>query len=55
MRAVVIHPPHELRVEDRPVADPGPGQVRVAIRAGGICGSDLHYWQHGGRVAESGV
>jgi L-idonate 5-dehydrogenase len=48
MRAVVIHPPHELRVEDRPVADPGPGQVRVAIRAGGICGSDLHYWQHGG-------
>lgn len=48
MRAVVIHPPHELRVEDRAVADPGPGQVRVAIRAGGICGSDLHYYQHGG-------
>lgn len=48
MRAVVIHPPHELRVEDRALADPGPGQVRVAIRAGGICGSDLHYYQHGG-------
>lgn len=48
MRAVVIHPPHDLRVEDRAVADPGPGQVRVAIRAGGICGSDLHYYQHGG-------
>ncbi|HWT08298.1 MAG TPA: L-idonate 5-dehydrogenase [Roseomonas sp.] len=48
MRAVIIHPPHELRVEDRPVADPGPGQVRVAVRAGGICGSDLHYYQHGG-------
>ena len=48
MRAVVIHPPHDLRVEDRPLAEPGPGQVRVAIRAGGICGSDLHYVQHGG-------
>ncbi|MBR0680594.1 L-idonate 5-dehydrogenase [Roseomonas eburnea] len=48
MRAVVIHPPHDLRVEDRAVADPGPGQVRVAVRAGGICGSDLHYYQHGG-------
>ena len=48
MRAVVIHPPHDLRVEERAVADPGPGQVRVRIRAGGICGSDLHYYQHGG-------
>jgi L-idonate 5-dehydrogenase len=48
MRAVVIHPPHDLRVEDRPVAEPGPGQVRVRIGAGGICGSDLHYCQHGG-------
>lgn len=48
MRAVVIHPPHELRVEERAVAAPGPGQVRVRIRAGGICGSDLHYYQHGG-------
>jgi L-idonate 5-dehydrogenase len=25
-----------------------PGQVRVRVRAGGICGSDLHYFQHGG-------
>ena len=38
MRAVVIHPPHDLRVEHRAVADPGPGQVRVAIRAGGLSG-----------------
>ena len=28
--------------------DPGPGQVEVAIEAGGICGSDLHYFNHGG-------
>lgn len=48
MRAVVIHAAHDLRVEAREPGDPGPGQVRVRIRAGGICGSDLHYFQHGG-------
>ena len=48
MRAVVIHAAHDLRIEDRPAGDPGPGQVRVHIQAGGICGSDLHYFQHGG-------
>ena len=48
MKAVVIHPPHELRVEDQSAAEIGPGQVAVRIRAGGICGSDLHYYRHGG-------
>ncbi len=48
MRAVVIHAPHDLRIEARPVVEPGPQQVRVSIKAGGICGSDLHYFHHGG-------
>ncbi|MGA0598367.1 L-idonate 5-dehydrogenase [Enterovirga sp. CN4-39] len=48
MRSVVIHPPHQLRVEDVPDELMGPGQVRVAVKAGGICGSDLHYYRHGG-------
>lgn len=48
MRAVVIHAAQDLRIEDRPAGNPGPGQVRVRIQAGGICGSDLHYVQHGG-------
>jgi L-idonate 5-dehydrogenase len=47
-RAVVIHAAQDLRVEHRETGDPGPGQVRVRIAAGGICGSDLHYFQHGG-------
>jgi L-idonate 5-dehydrogenase len=47
-RAVVIHAAHDLRVETRDTGEPGPGQVRVRIAAGGICGSDLHYFQHGG-------
>ncbi len=49
MKAVIIHGPHDLRVEDAAEsAAPGPRQVAVRIRAGGICGSDLHYYHHGG-------
>ncbi len=48
MRAVIIHAAHDLRVEERPNPEPGAGQVLVAIRAGGICGSDLHYFHDGG-------
>ena len=48
MRAVVVHAPHDLRIEEITVADPGPGEVRVRLAAGGICGSDLHYFQDGG-------
>ncbi|GAN53804.1 L-idonate 5-dehydrogenase [Tanticharoenia sakaeratensis] len=48
MHAVVIHAPHDLRVTPYEAERPGPGQVRVRIEAGGICGSDLHYYHHGG-------
>jgi len=48
MRAVVIHAPKDLRIDSYPDATPGPGEVRVKIANGGICGSDLHYYQHGG-------
>ncbi|MEZ5842444.1 MAG: L-idonate 5-dehydrogenase [Hyphomicrobiaceae bacterium] len=47
-RAVVVHAPHDLRVEATSVSEPGPGQVLVAVEAGGICGSDLHYFHDGG-------
>ncbi len=48
MRALTIHAAKDLRVETSSVADPGPGEVRIAVRTGGICGSDLHYYNHGG-------
>jgi len=48
MKAVVIHAARDLRVEDRDAETIGAGQVEVAIEAGGICGSDLHYYNHGG-------
>ena len=48
MRGVIIHAPKDLRIEDIPVVSPGANEVRVRIAAGGICGSDLHYYHHGG-------
>ena len=39
MKAVVIHAAKDLRIEEREPEAPGPGQVEVAIEAGGICGS----------------
>jgi L-idonate 5-dehydrogenase len=48
MQALVIHAAHDLRLEAREVADPGPGEVRLRLAVGGICGSDLHYYNNGG-------
>ncbi|GAB2918167.1 L-idonate 5-dehydrogenase [Streptomyces mayteni] len=48
MLSCVIHGAGDLRVEERPEPEPGPGQALVAIRYGGVCGSDLHYHRHGG-------
>jgi L-idonate 5-dehydrogenase len=49
MRAIVIHAAHDLRISEVETPAPGPGEVRVRIEAGGICGSDLHYF-HEGRI-----
>jgi L-idonate 5-dehydrogenase len=48
MEALVIHGPGDLRVEEFETAELGPDQLQVRVRCGGICGSDLHYYQHGG-------
>lgn len=45
--SAVLHAPNDLRIEDRPVPTPLPTQVLVEVRATGICGSDVHYYDHG--------
>ncbi len=42
MKALQLVAPSELRVVDVPLPEPGPGEVRLRVRACGICGSDLH-------------
>lgn len=48
MKSLVIHAPKDLRIEEQAVSPPGPGEVQITMAAGGICGSDLHYYNHGG-------
>ncbi|MBD0413914.1 L-idonate 5-dehydrogenase [Oryzicola mucosus] len=48
MRGIVIHAPKDLRVEEVASSGLAPEEVRVKVAAGGICGSDLHYYHHGG-------
>jgi L-idonate 5-dehydrogenase len=46
--ACVLHAPLDLRVEPHEVAPPREREVLVRLGAGGICGSDLHYFKDGG-------
>ena len=48
MKALVCHGPNDLRVEDLPAPAVGANEVLVDVGAGGVCGSDLHYFQNGG-------
>ena len=49
MIACVIHGARELKIEDRTEPpQPQAGEVLVRFGAGGICGSDLHYYHEGG-------
>ncbi|MEM8802120.1 MAG: L-idonate 5-dehydrogenase [Pseudomonadota bacterium] len=48
MKAIVAHAAKDLRVETREIPTPGPGEVLIRMACGGICGSDLHYYNHGG-------
>ncbi|EAS32168.3 zinc-dependent alcohol dehydrogenase [Coccidioides immitis RS] len=46
-RALVLHGPEDLRLETRETPYPAAGEVQIAIRATGLCGSDLHYFYQG--------
>ncbi len=47
MKAAVLQRPGEIRVEERQIPEPGPGEVLVRVRAVGVCGSDVHYYKEG--------
>ena len=43
-----VYAANDLRVLDVPVPEPRAGEVLVRLGAAGICGSDMHYYFHGG-------
>jgi L-idonate 5-dehydrogenase len=38
----------DLRIEDFHLEELTPNQVQISVAMGGICGTDLHYYKHGG-------
>lgn len=47
MLACRIHAKEDLRIEETQEPAVGPGEVLIRLGAGGICGSDLHYYFEG--------
>jgi L-iditol 2-dehydrogenase len=45
--AAVLYGPRDLRLEQREIADPGERELLIEVSAVGICGSDVHYFEHG--------
>jgi L-idonate 5-dehydrogenase len=47
MLAGVLHGAKDIRVEQCALPELRPGMVRLRVRRVGICGSDMHYFEHG--------
>ena len=48
MKTITAHAAKDLRIETGEAPSPGAGEVLIKMERGGICGSDLHYYNHGG-------
>lgn len=45
--SAVLYKKDDLRLEQRPIPEPGDNDVQIRVHSVGICGSDVHYWVHG--------
>src|SRR5499425_1606037 len=53
MRGVVFLGERQLELREFPDPTPGPGEVVVAMKASGMCGSDLHPYRAAGNAAQA--
>ncbi len=47
MRAAIFYGPGDLRLEDVPSTEPGPGEILVEVKAAATCGTDLKSYRRG--------
>ncbi len=50
MKAAVLYGKEDIRLEQRPVPQPGPGEVLIRIQAALTCGTDLKVFRNGGHA-----
>lgn len=50
MKALRYHGRRDIRLDEVPVPECSPGNVKIAIKYCGICGTDLHEYLHGPKV-----
>lgn len=50
-RVSVLDTDLSLRIEEREIPEPGPDEILVQVKSVGVCGSDIHYFEHG-RIAD---
>ncbi|GAB7355708.1 hypothetical protein MBLNU459_g6407t1 [Dothideomycetes sp. NU459] len=46
VQASVLHGAKDLRIESRTISPPAANEIQVAVHSTGLCGSDLHYFNH---------
>jgi len=51
MKAAFLHSIGDLRLGEMPQPQPAEGEILLKVRAVGLCGSDLHFYQEGGSEA----
>src|SRR3954470_15023567 len=44
-RSAILTGPRSIRIEERPLTEIGPTQIRVRLRGCGLCGSNLPVWE----------
>jgi len=50
-RVSVLRTDSTVSIQTREVPETGPGEVLVQVKSVGVCGSDIHYFEHG-RIAD---
>jgi L-iditol 2-dehydrogenase len=47
MKAAVMNQPFEIEIQELPIPELNRDEVLVKVMAVGVCGSDIHYYEHG--------
>ena len=48
MKSIIIHSAYDLRIQNYPLEKFGENEIEITTSVGGVCGTDLHYYQDGG-------